>query len=472
MLRTWNIQIELDSNSTKAIYLQIVDSITRIIKNGTLKSGDIIPSGRDLANQLNISRSTVIKALDILMAEGWLSSKERKGIFVSSYISMNDNRIENVSGSTNKDVDSIFNNRVITFDPGCPNPNIAPIEELARAHRKIFNIKAKNDLMRNINELGTLRFRKAVSQMLNQSRGLHTSYSEILITRGSQMSIYLAAHYLLKPKDIIVVEDPGYSAALDIFKFCGAEIVTIPIDEHGLCISDLRKVLSKKEIKAIYITPHHQYPTTQTMSLDRRLQLIELSNKYNFTIIEDDFDYDFHFGQRPISPLCSLNNIKNYIYIGTFSKIISVTLRIGYLVTSTHNIQELGTLRRMIDLQGDNIMEYAVLELIESGILTKHLRKASKIYKNKRDFFAGLIDKYLSEKVTYKIPEGGLAFWLTFNSELDLSKLQKNLMTKGVDISQSLNYSSPSNIQGIRLGYAALSETQLEKGIKALASIL
>lgn len=472
MLRPWIIQIELDNESTKAVYLQIVDGIIQVIKNGTLKSGDIIPSGRQLSSQFSISRSTVMKALDILIAEGWLRSEERKGIFVSDYISESKSYAESLSNDIQKDIDSAFDDRMIAFDPGCPNPSIAPIEELASAHRKIFSRKAKNDLMRNVNELGTTRFRKAVSKMLNHSRGLHTDYSQVLITRGSQMSVYLVAQYLLKSEDIIVVEDPGYTPAWDIFKYCGAKIITIPIDEDGISINDLSTILKKKKIKAIYITPHHQYPTTRTMSLKRRIELINLSNKYDFTIIEDDYDYDFHFGKRPISPLCSLNNVKNYIYIGTFSKIISVSLRIGYLVASHDLIPELGKLRRMIDLQGDNIMEYAILELIESGVLAKHIRRASKIYREKSDYFASLIDTYLSGKVTYQIPEGGLAFWLTFNDRQDLSKLQKNLMAKGIDISQSLNYSSENNIQGLRLGYAALSESQLEKGIKVLASII
>lgn len=472
MLRPWTIQIELDNDSKKAVYLQIADSIIQIIKNGTLKSGDVLPSGRQLSEQLNVNRMTILKALDILIAEGWINTEERKGIFVAATLPVNQIDKKSSSYCSEKDTDSIFDQAIVSFDPGSPNANIAPIEELASAHRKIFNRKAKNDLMRNINELGSVKFRKAVSKMLNQTRGLHTDYSQIMITRGSQMAIYLTAQCLLSKGDIVVVEDPGYPPAWDIFRLCGAEIVTVSVDNNGLNTDDLRKILIEKKVKAVYITPHHQYPTTETMSLKTRLELIGLSNKYDFTIIEDDFDYDFHFGQRPIAPLYSLNEIRNKVYIGTFSKIVSVTLRVGYLVAHPDFIQKLGALRMMIDLQGDNIMEHAILELIESGVMTKHIRKASRIYKNKRDFFARLIDTYLSGKVTYKVPEGGLAFWLKFNNNQDLIKLQKNLMAKGVDISHSLKYYTENNVQGLRLGYAALSEEQLERGIKALASVI
>src|SRR5690606_6932262 len=161
----------------------------------------------------------------------------------------------------------------------------------------------------------------------------------------------------------------------------------------------------------IYVTPHRQYPTTATMSLKRRLELIRLSNKYGFTIIEDDYDNEFHFGYRPVLPLSSITELKNYVYIGTMSKVIAPALRIGYLASSDNTlIEQVGSLRKIIDVQSDSIMEQAVLQLIKDGTIKRHIRKATHHYKAKRDFMATLLEKYINGKASYEIPEGGLAF--------------------------------------------------------------
>ncbi|MBD8346737.1 PLP-dependent aminotransferase family protein [Dysgonomonas sp. HGC4] len=471
MLRPWTFQIQFERDSKKAIYLQITDYIIDLIKNGTLKSGDTLPSSRLLALDLGINRNTVIKALDILISEGWLYSEERKGLFVSANLPAKER------SRYKKDIQkSILQNQekesVIIFDSGLPDTQIAPMRELASAYRQIFNRKARINPMLNRSEFGALRFRESVSRMLNQTRGMHTDYSEICITRGSQMALFLIAHALLNKGDLILVENPGYGPAWETFRHAGAELIPISVDEKGIDVEEIERTASTQQIKAVYITPHHQYPTTVIMSLDRRLRLIELSNLYGFTIIEDDYDCDFHFGLRPIAPLSSLDGANDTIYIGTFSKMISESLRVGYLVANNDIIQKVGNLRRIIDLQGDNIMEQAILELIESGVIKKHIRKASKYYLHKRNYFISLISKYLSDKVTYKEPEGGLAFWLKLRNKQDINKLNQALKLRGVSIIPWTNYSFDNKIDGIRLGYASLSESQLEKGIEILSKVI
>lgn len=471
MLRPWIIQIQFEKDSKKAIYLQIADHIIHMIKNGTLKSGDALPGSRLLASELGINRNTVIKALDILISEGWLYSEERKGLFVSANLPARA-RHENGRGIQKENLSDRGKESIVIFDSGLPDTQIAPMRELASAYRQIFNRKARINPMINRSEFGTLRFRESVSRMLNQTRGMHTDYSQICITRGSQMALFLIAHALLNESDLILVENPGYGPAWETFRHAGAELIPIAIDERGINVEEVERIASAQQVKAIYITPHHQYPTTVILSLDRRLRLIELSNRYGFTIIEDDYDCDFHFGIRPIAPLSSLDGATDTIYIGTFSKMISESLRVGYLVANNDIIQKVGNLRRIIDLQGDNIMEQAILELIESGVIKKHIRKASKHYLNKRNYFASLIDKYLFDKVTYKVPEGGLAFWLKLKNKQDINRLNEALKLTGVSIIPWTNYSFDSEVDGIRLGYASLSENELERGIKILSKVI
>jgi GntR family transcriptional regulator/MocR family aminotransferase len=208
------------------------------------------------------------------------------------------------------------------------------------------------------------------------------------------------------------------------------------------------------------------------MSLKKRLKLIELSNQYGFTIIEDDYDNEFHFGQRPILPISSYSNAKNFIYIGTLSKIVAPALRIGYVASSSQNIKKIANHRRIIDVQGDNIMEEAVLHLINEGKIKRHLKKTNLIYKAKRDHFESLCQLYLKDKITFTKPEGGLAFWIVPNKIVDTEKICTELLLKGIKVMTPEKFSFDSPVNGFRLGYASLTEEQMEEGIKALSKYL
>lgn len=470
MLRLWNLNLKLDKKLQKPIYLQITDQIIDYIKKGGLKSGDILPSSRQLANEWSINRNTITKAFDILVTEGWVCSHERKGLFVSANLPLKKTK------ATVVQKENICADKIIfpslSFDGGLPDVTIAPIEELARAYKRIFNMKSRNNFMKTTSVFGSEKFRDSISKMLNQTRGMSTDSDQICITRGSQMALFLIAHTIIEKGDKILVENPGYGPAWEVFKHAGAELIPINVDEKGICIEEVSDIVSSSKIKAVYTTPHHQYPTTVIMSLDRRLKLVELSNYYGFTIIEDDYDSDFHFGQRPIAPISSLSIVNNIIYIGTLSKMISESLRIGYLVANTELIQKVGNLRRIIDQQGDSIMEQAVLELVESGTIKKHIRKASKVYKDKRDYLIYLIDKYLKDKVTYKEPEGGLALWLNLKKHQDLNRLNQRLKDKGVRILEMKKYSLDNRVNGIRLGYASISKEQMEEAVIILSRII
>ena len=470
MIRLWELSLALNLASTKQKYLQIIDLITDHIKNGRLKAGDALPSSRNLAKEWDINRNTITKAFDILVAEGWLTSSERKGLFVASVLPTNKTFRKHSEKLHFEEEKPTF--PLLSFDGGLPDVTIAPIQELSKTYRRLFNMKSQNNVMKNTSPLGVKKFRESISKMLNQSRGMSTSVEQVCITRGSQMALYLIAHTIIQKGDKILVENPGYGPAWEVFRHAGAELVPISVNEKGICIENIEEVLSKHSIKAIYTTPHHQYPTTVSMSLDRRIRLIELSNHYGFTIIEDDYDSDFHFGQRPIAPISSLNMAQHIIYIGTLSKMISETIRVGYLVAKPEVIQQIGQLRSIIDQQGDNIMEHAVLELIETGIIKKHIRKVSKIYKDKCDYMIQLIDQYLEDKVTFRKPEGGLAIWLQLNKEQDLNVLYLKLKAKGVSILELKKYSLNNKVNGIRLGYASISKEQMKTAIIILSKVI
>ncbi|TWF41753.1 GntR family transcriptional regulator/MocR family aminotransferase [Chitinophaga polysaccharea] len=471
MLRAWKLEVQLDEQSDKAIYLQVADAIIKDIHSGRLKSGDALPGSRYLSQQLKLNRNTIVEALNVLLIEGWLESRERRGTFVAATYPFHPDASKKGVKPTAAPSTKPWR---IFFDDGYPDSKIAPIAELARAYRQIFNRKAKWQMMGYGTELGDLEFRKEMAQMLNHQRGMSIQAQMLCITRGSQMALYLVAQTLLEKGDYIMIENPGYKPAWKAFESTGAKLLPVNVDEEGLVITDvIRHLKSRKKIRAIYLTPHRQYPTTVTLSLQRRLKLVELSNEYGFTIVEDDYDNEFHFGYRPVLPLSTFAELKQYVYIGTMSKVVAPALRIGYLASSNQQLlDKVAALRKIIDVQGDNIMEQAVLQLIKDGTIKRHIKKASLHYKARRDAAEVLLQKYLKHKATWHVPDGGLAFWIVPKAPVDWFLISERLQAKGIKIICPDSYSYDAPVNGIRLGYASPGEEQLEEGIQALAKLL
>lgn len=472
-MRPWKLEFEIDKKLDKAIYLQIADAIIAAIYSRRLKANDILPGSRNLALTLKINRNTVIEAYQVLINEEWVISKERKGIFVSDQLPALPSRQNNTSLAI-EEKKNTNTTLLINFDDGHPDSKIAPVNELARAYRQIFSRKAKWQMMGYTNEHGDIEFRRTISQMLNHQRGMNINENELSITRGSQMATFLTAQSLLKHGDFVIVEDPGYKPAWSAFEYAGAKLLPVSVDHEGIITEDIERLLTQyKNIKAIYLTPHRQYPTTVTLSLARRLKLIELSNKYGITIIEDDYDNEFHFGYRPILPIASFPELQQYVYIGTMSKVVAPALRIGYLATKNRDLmKKIGDLRKIIDVQGDVIMEQAVLQLIKEGTVKKHIKKATLHYKNKRDMVYRLLEKHLKDTTTFLLPEGGLAFWITPKVKLNWDIVTNLLLSRNINIIHPKQYSSNSSINGFRLSYGSLSEEHLEQSIPIISEIL
>ncbi|WP_158963788.1 MocR-like pyridoxine biosynthesis transcription factor PdxR [Myroides fluvii] len=474
MKRLWKLEIRLDPSSDQSLYLQIADAIIMAIQQGRLQKGDILPSTRTLAEMLKVNRNTLVKALSVLLDEEWLESVERKGIFIAQAIPQSKpiRRQSPMIGGTIAEVQPPL---PLVFDNGYPDSKIVPVKELARAYRQIFNRNAKWQMMGYGDALGDKRFIQHIAHMLNHQRGMHVKEDCVCITRGGQMAIYLVAQCLLQKGDAILVENPGYQSAWHAFEHAGATLIPIPVDAEGICVATMRQQLQQNpSIKAVYLTPHHQFPTTVTLSLQRRLALVQLANEYNITVIEDDYDNEFHYTYRPVLPLCSYAELENYVYIGTLSKVVAPALRVGFLVTS-HNslIDKISQLRKIIDIQGDRIMEQAVLQLIEDGLIKKHIKKATSLYKEKRDFTQALIQQYLTDNVTFTIPDGGLAFWIKPNYAVDYALLIERLATKGVQlVNPNDYYRTPTAADGLRLSFGTLSMEELEKGVRLLGECL
>lgn len=304
--------------------------------------------------------------------------------------------------------------------------------------------------------------------MLNAQRGLQASIDNICITRGSQMAVAVAARALLKPGDTVIMESLTYTPAAAAFRAAGAQVIGVPVDADGIDVEAVERACRKHRVRAVFLTPHHQFPTTVALRPERRLRLLEIARQFAFAVIEDDYDHEFHFESQPLLPLASYAP-NRVIYIGSLSKLTLPSLRIGYVVAPTAVIDAIASQIMTLDRQGNALTEDAVAELIDAGELRRHARKTHLIYGARRMAFAEALDRELGGLMTYDMPDGGLAFWLQFPDLDVLDRIDQNGPSVGLRFAPSDSYAvPPSEQRGLRLGFASLNEMEAGDAIRRL----
>jgi len=288
MLRSWSLNLTITHTSGLAVYLQIAQQIIDEIQRGRLAPSTAMPGTRDLSEKLKVNRKTVVLAYDELIAQGWLTTQSRRGTFVSADLP-NFTALESASQVNDKLASSSEDTTgaqtlyqtssasTIDFNDGIPDTRLIPCDTLSRAFRHILLGPKKANKLGYGDPRGSIALRQAIATMLNMERGLNVDENKVCTTRGSQMGIFLAARVLTKHDDYVVVEDLSYPPAREAFQSCGAKILTVGQDKYGIDVVALEKLCRKYPIKAIYVTPHHQFPTTVIMTAERRLKLLMLA---------------------------------------------------------------------------------------------------------------------------------------------------------------------------------------------------
>jgi GntR family transcriptional regulator/MocR family aminotransferase len=307
--------------------------------------------------------------------------------------------------------------------------------------------------------------------MLSTTRGLAVDPASILLTRGSQMALALSARALIRPGDAVAVEDPGYRPAWEAFKLAGAEIVPIRVDEHGLDVNALRHLTRRRSIRAVYVTPHRQLPTTVTLTAPRRLTLLQLAAQERVAIIEDDYDHEFHYSGRPVLPLASADTNGVVIYIGTLSKVLAPALRLGFVVAPPDLIARLVAYRSFLDLQGDPVLECAIAELLDEGLIQRHVRKVRRIYHSRRDVLVAALRRQLGDFLSFSEPPGGTAVWVRTRDARTTTRWAKRARELGVvfDAGSAFTVNGTAS-PGARLGFACLTDDELALAVRRLAA--
>lgn len=472
MLRPWQIHFRIDEREEKTVFLKLTNLISQGILSGRLVQGTMLPGSRSLSKELGINRKTVQAVYEELEAQGWLVTRPRKGTFVADVLPEKKPQIE-----PRADRKVIINEKPIIqeviqrpHNDGVPDPRLIPYELFSRAYRHALIKITQNPYMGYGDPRGMAELRQALKQMLSMEHFMNVAEDEICIVRGSQMGIFLASRALPNRQGVIVVEELYYPSAVKAFQSNGFQVMSVKLDDQGIVIEDLERILKEHSVAAIYTTPHHQYPTTVTMTMSRRLQLLELSKKWGFYIIEDDYDHEFHYDSRPMPPLASLPHSELVIHVGSLSKVFAPGIRLGYIVAAPTIIQTITEDILLIDRQGNNITELALADLMQRGEIKRHIRKMKKIYQLRRDHALAEFQRVFAESIQIQPPAGGMALWVKFQKSFTQDQLIK-LKELNIDTEQKFKQKECAN-HCIRFGFAALSEKEITSLIETLNEAL
>ncbi|SEG45795.1 transcriptional regulator, GntR family [Oleiphilus messinensis] len=481
MLRPWETQFWLEDSPGKTLHSKLLNKLTTDIKDGRLTPGSMLPGSRSLAEQLGVNRKTVQQVYEELEVQGWLVTRPRSGTYVSEILpeqglTSSDQDLVNSTHkakSPSELVELLYQDAVCSYNSaatpndGTPDSRPIPYELLARTYRRVCINLSRHSKLGYGDPRGTIELRQSVRKMLSGDRFMNCTAEQVCIVRGSQMGIYLASRVLDPGKGAIVMEELCYLPARAAFESNGFKVISCRLDQHGLDIEHLREILTEHTVAAIYVTPHHQYPTTVCLPMDRRLALLELSKTFKFAVLEDDYDHEFHYETNPIPPLASLPNSENVVHIGSMSKVFAPGLRLGYIAADSQFIERAAQEIILIDRQGNTLSEVVLSELMESGEVQRHIRKIRKQYEARRNFAAEEFKRIFGDKISFTLPTGGMAIWIDISNLVNGKSLDS---LPGKDSTLNTLYTddqiSPTHL---RFGFGALSETEITQSVQQLS---
>ncbi|MEO9572066.1 MAG: PLP-dependent aminotransferase family protein [Polaribacter sp.] len=475
----YKTSFQLDRKSKQALYLQLSNQFIKLIKERKLMPETKLPGSRTLSELLNVHRKTVVACYEELLLQGWVESIPKKGTFINAKLPelhqqefvqkvevlstkkvgfqfYKDASLERISPEIKEDF--------MMFNDGISDTRLTPTEDLARTYRRICSKKNIYKEMSYGSLFGNEKLRITLANYLNKTRGLNINKNNVIITRGSQMGIFLSAKLLLQKNDNIIVGQTNYTSADTNFLQRKANLLRVTVDENGLVTDEIEQICQKKSIKAVYVTSHHHHPTTVTLSAERRIHLLNLAKKYSFAIIEDDYDYDFNYNHSPILPLACHDTNGNVIYLGSVCKTVAPVFRIGYIIAPNSFVNEAANQRRFIDRQGDALLELAFEDFIKSGDLDRHIKKVMKVYKARRDLFCKLLEQHFEDVFTFDKPKGGMAVWLTLDKKYSWEIVAKIAHKYQLEIGEWQRYdNAKSGHNSIRIGFAMYNESEMNE---------
>jgi GntR family transcriptional regulator/MocR family aminotransferase len=477
-MSTWNFQIFLEPASREPVYLQIVRAVVEGIQRGRLVAGDPVPGIRTLAEQLDVSRNTVMAAYRELQAQGWLTLTQRSGTTVAARLPVHA-AAARPAGGAGFDLRDATETKgpaagadLLQVATGNPDPRLLPSAALAQAYRRALTLN-KGAALAVDDPQGHPRLRAALAAMLASTRGLATDPGRLLVTRGSQMALYLVAQALLRPGDVVAVEALGDRNAWEAFTRAGARCLPVPVDEEGLSLDALESLAASTPLRAVLVTPQRQYPTLVALSPERRARLLALAERQGIALLESDLDSEFQFEGRPVPPLAAQDRAGVVVHLGTLSKVFSPGLRLGYLHGPAALVAQVKAVRAVLDRQGDPVLERAMAELMEDGEIQRHLNRMHPVYRLRRDALCAALSRELGGAVEVTAPPGGLALWVRVRGDVDVDAWSSRAIERGVAFQAGRRFAfDAAPVQALRLGFSNYEEARIAEVARRMAAAL
>lgn len=470
-----------DRNGKKALFEQIADHLEQRISYGEFPPGSQLPSERKLAEQLGVNRSTVILAFAELRSLGIIESRTGSGTRVSTSKwgatpkhTPNWNRfaeggsfLPNLPFMRKIREALIQHSALIDFASGELSADLAPTVEIANLMRE----HEYTSYLGYDNPQGSHPLRQALVEYLLNHRGIRTTESSILITLGSQQSLYLITQCLLSPGDAVAIEDPSYCYSLPMFQSAGLRLHRLPVDSHGVQPDDIRALWKKHRIKMVFLNPNYQNPTGTVLSGERRKRILEIASEVGLPVVEDDPFGLTAYDSVPPQPLKAMDTIGSVLYIGSFSKIAASGLRIGWLVAPHSVVERLADARQQMDFGLSVIPQQVAGQLLKSPFFDPHLDRLRMQLRFKRDLLIAALQKELPDLIRFTAPEGGLHLWCKLVPEnIPDSKLLEESIKKGTVFVPGSVYGSDSGY--VRFTFARPKTEEIAPGISLFAQAL
>lgn len=454
---------------------EIYRQTRRAIVGKVLRAGDALPASRELAQRLSVARATVVTAYERLEAEGFVESRRGAGTFVSHWQPPTEAPGKKLSPRTLEPrpiweaipLPVVFDQPAdFDFRTGLPDASLFPHRHWRQLVMKALQTGELRADTTYPSPAGHPHLRTAIARHIGISRGISASADDLVITNGTQQAIDLLARVLLAPGDQVALEDPGYEAPRRAFEAAGARVIGVPVDREGLVVDAL-----PNGIKAVYVTPSHQYPLAVTMTLARRRALLDWADRTGAAIIEDDYDGEFRFEGRPLEALQTLDAVGRVVYVGSFSKTLLPTLRLGFVVVPTNLRAAMQKAKYVSDWTTSSLEQAALARLIEDGGFVRHIRRAAKIYRARHQLIAQTLLRDFADHLELIPSTTGLHLTALARSAsvAQLAQVVARASEAGIQVHKLSSFAVANPAQaGLVLGYGAIAIDRIEEGLGRL----